>query len=144
YWPSTERFVRLSDDGLKRAAALAKWRRKLQQGWQRIRVEGVETTGTDPLQVGAEMRVKARVNLGNFAPEDVEVQLFHRVVDNQREIPNPRTLPMSHNGAHDGSTWLFSGTLACRTSGQHGYAVRVLPRHSDLANPFEPGLVCWG
>ena len=52
---------------------------------------------------------------------------------------------MSHNGsAATGSTWVFQGTIPCRSSGQHGYAVRVLPRHADLANPFEPGLVCWG
>jgi starch phosphorylase len=51
---------------------------------------------------------------------------------------------MSHNGAHDGSTWLFKGKIACRASGQHGFAVRVLPKNENLANPFEPGLVCWG
>ena len=51
---------------------------------------------------------------------------------------------MSHNGAHDGSTWVFSGAIPCRSSGQHGYAVRVLPHNGDLANPFEPGLVTWG
>jgi hypothetical protein len=28
--------------------------------------------------------------------------------------------------------------------GQHGFAVRVLPRHQDLAKSFEPGLVTWG
>jgi hypothetical protein len=37
----------------------------------------------------------------------------------------------------------FTGTIPCR-SGQHGFAVRVLPRHGDLGNPYEPGLVTWG
>ena len=27
---------------------------------------------------------------------------------------------------------------------ESGYAVRVLPKHGDLSNSFEPGLVCWG
>jgi hypothetical protein len=34
--------------------------------------------------------------------------------------------------------------IPCRSSGQHGFAVRVLPHHPDLADPFEPGLVGWG
>ena len=52
---------------------------------------------------------------------------------------------MSTNGApREGSTWQFSGTIPCRSSGQHGFAVRVLPRHGDLGNPYEPGLVTWG
>jgi starch phosphorylase len=42
-----------------------------------------------------------------------------------------------------GEAWLYRGTIPCRSSGQHGYTVRVLPRHPDLANLFEPGLVCW-
>jgi starch phosphorylase len=144
YWPSAERFDALAGDSLKKAATLARWRRGLAQGWSNIRVEGVEARGVDPMHVGAELEVKARVNLGPLTPEDVEVQLFHGVVDSLGEIPSPLTVTMSHNGAQDGNSWLFKGTIPCRSSGQHGYAVRVLPRHKDLANPFEPGLVCWG
>jgi starch phosphorylase len=144
YGPSSRRFEALTAEGLRRAAALAQWRRGIARGWPTVKVEGVEAKGPDPMHVGAELEVRARVNLGSFSPDDVEVQLFHGVVDNSGEIATPRTAAMSHNGAHDGNTWLFNGTIPCRTSGQYGYAVRVLPRHADLANPFESGLVCWG
>jgi starch phosphorylase len=144
YWPSHVRYSQLTADHLKRAADLARWRQRLTQGWGLVRVENVEARGADPLQVGAEMEVKAKVNLGGFSPDDVDVQLFHGVVDSLGEIPNPRTVRMSHNGMKEGANWLFQGTLACRSSGQHGYAVRVLPRNADLANSFEPGLICWG
>jgi starch phosphorylase len=143
YWPSDRRFMRLAGDQLKRAKELARWRQRLAQGWNQVRVENVEARGADPLHVGAEMDVKAKVNLGNIAPDDVEVQLFHGVVDSLGEIPNPLTVRMSHN-SQEGAAWTFQGKIACRASGQHGYAVRVLPRHPDLANLFEPGLVCWG
>jgi hypothetical protein len=33
--------------------------------------------------------------------------------------------------------------MECRATGQHGVAVRVLPSHPDLSNPFELGLVLW-
>jgi starch phosphorylase len=72
------------------------------------------------------------------------VQLFHGVVDNAGEIPHPAALPMSHNGAVQGTALVYKGTIPCRLSGQYGYAVRVLPKHADLANPFEPGLIVWG
>lgn len=144
YWPSAQRYAVLTAENLKEAHELSQWRRRLGQGWQQIRVESVEANGADPMQVGASLEVKARVNLGGLSPEDVEVQLFHGTVDSLGEIPNPRTVAMSHNGAHEGNSWIFSGTIPCRSSGQHGYAVRVLPRHKALANPFEPGLVTWG
>jgi starch phosphorylase len=145
YGPSAERFARLTADSLARAKSLAQWRRMLGQKWSKLKVEGVETSGTDPMHVGGAMRVQVRVHLGEVRPDDVEVQLFHGLVDSMGEIPSPGTVPMSPNGRpeHDGR-WLYTGTIPCATSGQHGFAVRVLPRHGDLASPYEPGLVCWG
>jgi starch phosphorylase len=144
YWPSAQRFGRLTGEKLKRAAHLAAWRRGLQRGWNGVRIETVESSGTDSLVVGGEMAVKARVNLGSFTPDDVEVQLFHGAVDNLGEIPKPHTVTMSTNGKHDGGSWVYQGTISCGSTGQHGFAVRVLPKHIDLASSFEPGLVTWG
>jgi hypothetical protein len=38
---------------------------------------------------------------------------------------------------------LFTGTIKCSRSGKCGFALRVLPKHEDLAEPYEPGLVVW-
>jgi starch phosphorylase len=145
YWPSAQRYGMLAAEGLKKAAQLAQWRKRLAQSWSSVRVEAVQADGTDPMTVGGQLEVRARVHLGPLAPDDVEVQLFHGAVDSFGDIPNPRTVPMSPNGAPPANgTWAFHGTIPCRSSGQHGYAVRVLPRHADLGNPFEPGLLTWG
>jgi starch phosphorylase len=72
------------------------------------------------------------------------VQLFHGRVDNMGEIPRPSTVPMAVQGNAGQGQWAYAGNIPCRASGQHGYAVRVLPAHADLSSPFEPGLVCWG
>jgi starch phosphorylase len=144
YWPSTQRFSMLAADHLQRAGRLAEWRRGLGRNWGQVRVEGVKAEGADPMHVGAELGVEARVSLGSLSPDDVEVQLFHGIVDNLGEIPSPRTVVMSHNGAPRDGAWMYHGTIPCRTSGHHGFAVRVLPKHPDLANPFEPGLITWG
>jgi starch phosphorylase len=145
YLPSGQRFFTLSANHLGKARALSEWRRRLVQGWSAVRVTQVEAQAQDPLHVGNELHVKARVHLGNLTPQDVQVQLFHGLVDSLEDIPVPETIPMTPQGSHpDAGHWLYTGTIPCRTSGQHGYAIRVLPHHPDLANPFEPGLVCWG
>jgi starch phosphorylase len=144
YGPSAERFERLASDHLKRAAGLAQWRRKLLKEWSQVKVELVEAKGSDTLHVGAQLEVQARVNLGTLSPEDVQVQLFHGLVDNQGDIPNPAAVLMSPNGSVGSTSCLFHGRIPCRSSGQFAYAVRVLPHHPDLPNSFEPGLVCWG
>ena len=144
YTPSTQRYEYLTQDHLKRAVDLSQWRRKLMHDWGQVRVEQVDAHGPDTMQVGAQLEVQARINLGGFTPDDVDVQLFHGLVDNLGDIPNPFTAAMSHNGTAQGTAWIFKGNIPCRASGQYGYAVRVLPRNADLANSFEPGLVCWG
>jgi starch phosphorylase len=143
YWPSAQRYGGLAADGLKRSVELARWRKQVIQGWPQIRVEGVEAKGTDPMQVGNALEVSAKVNLGSLGPQDVDVQLFHGLVDSFGDIPNPQSIAMSADG-RSGASWTFLGTITCKSSGQHGYSVRVLPKHADLANPFESGLVSWG
>ncbi len=149
YWPAIQRAESLTSHSMARAAELARWRRQMHQGWNQIRVESTEKLGADPMHVGNDLEVKARIYLGAFKPDDVEVQLFHGLLDSLGDIPSPHTVTMSSNGApvqgKDGQPlWIYQGIIPCQSSGQHGYAVRVLPRHPDLAHPFEPGLLCWG
>jgi len=41
-----------------------------------------------------------------------------------------------------GEHW-FVGSMPCRNTGQYGVAVRILPRHDNLVNPYEMGLILW-
>jgi starch phosphorylase len=145
YGPATVNARSLNSD-YAGAQRLAAWKQRVKAAWPQVRVEHVESSGVaDAPEVGSVLSVRAFVALGDLAPDDVEVQLVHGLVDNLGEVPNPRTVVMSHNGAaRDGGAWVYRGTIPCRTSGHHGFAVRVLPKHPDLANPFEPGLITWG
>ena len=137
--------MRLTADDQRRAADLAVWRRRLGRDWGQVRVEAVEAQGnTDSLRVGSELQVRARVNLGPLAPDDVQVQLVHGVLDSFGQIARPRAEAMNTNGQVHGPAWDYSGAIECSASGQYGFAVRVLPKNADLGNPFEPGLVTWG
>jgi starch phosphorylase len=146
YAPSALRYASLTENHLKGAKALAEWRRTVLHAWPQIHVEEVRTKnpGHDPLHVGGHLEVIARILLGDLTPKDVEVQLYCGRVDNAGQIPHPTTVEMRHNGHHDGKVWIYTGTIPCDTTGQHGFAVRVLPSHPSLPSVFEPGLVVWG
>jgi starch phosphorylase len=144
YWPSNQRSQQLLADNAHAARALAVWRKSLDKHWSQLRVESVQVRGDDLAQVGRDLEVHARVHLGPLTPDDVEVQLFHGPVDSLGEIATPHTVTMRYDAPSENSVHVFRGAIPCRSSGQHGYSVRVLPRHPALANPFAPGLVCWG
>ena len=148
YLPSHARYAKLSANHLSAAKELAAWRRRVGGDWSQVKVEAVECPGGETHQVGGVFPVRVRVNLGAFAPDDVEVQLCHGVLDSMGEIAEPRALALMPDGAPGGNgsgkTVTFSGKVPCSSSGQFGFGVRVLPKHANLPHLFEPGLVTWG
>ena len=68
--------------------------------------------------VTKELHVKARVNLGGLNPGDVEVQLFHGVVDSLGEIPKPRTTAWTRRPAASASRSRWSTTKPQPSPGQ--------------------------
>ena len=147
YLPSHRRFSKLSGGHLAAAKELAAWRGRIRGDWGQIRVENVETPGGDTHRVGSVFPIRVTVNLGQFHPNDVEVQLCHGVLDSLGEIAEPKVLSLSAEGTPmNGApqTAVFGGKVPCYSSGQFGYTVRVLPKHANLPHPFEPGLVTWG
>jgi starch phosphorylase len=144
YLPSARRAAQLAADRLRGAKELAGWRRRVLADWHQVRVEQVDAPTNELMRVGGTFAVKVRVRLGPFKPDEVEVQLCHGVLDAMGDIAEPLALALTANGAATGDGVTFSGELPCRASGQFGFSVRVLPKHINLPNLFEPGLVTWG
>jgi len=144
YLPAAARYGRLMAEGTARAPALAAWKTRVRENWAQVQVEAVYTEPLAELQVGGEVRARARVHLGTLAPEDVTVEFYLGRVDADGEIVEAEATPMQPIGPDREGGYLFEAiALPCRKSGLHGYTVRVLPHHPDLATPFVPGLIVW-
>jgi starch phosphorylase len=146
YLPSMERSQRLAEDDLAKAKALAAWKTVIRQQWAQIRIERVWEEGTEiqGLRVGDHLQVQARLYLGELNPTDVAVELYHGRLNAEGQIVDGQAAPMLIAQSKGKGKYVFAGAIACETSGRHGYALRILPRHADLGNPFEMGLVLWG
>jgi glycogen phosphorylase len=149
YLPSHRRYAKLGADHLAAAKALAGWRKRVGGAWGQVKVEGVEAPAGETHRVGDGFPVRVRVQLGSFTPNDVEVQLCYGVLDALGEIAEPQAMELKPDGRHawngHGAGLIeYHGKVPCRSSGQFGFSVRVLPKHADLPHPFEPGLVTWG
>ncbi|MFN2226108.1 MAG: alpha-glucan family phosphorylase [Anaerolineae bacterium] len=146
YLPSAARGERLWAEEQRRAKALAAWKTGLGEQWGQIRIGRVWTeraNGSD-LKVGDQLQVQAEIYLGELKPTDVAVQLYYGPLDASNLIVNGRALPTLIAQSKGKGKYIFAGAIPCRTSGQHGYALRILPAHEDLGGPFEMGLVLWG
>jgi starch phosphorylase len=129
YVPALVRGVALAADNLGRATNLAHVKDRLRQKWGGIKIVGVHTTGNGHYKVGEAV--------------EVAVQLYYGSTSAAGEIEQPQALLMEHTKQLAPTRHVFTGHLECKTSGRQGFAIRVLPGVSDLASPFEPGLIVW-
>ena len=144
YLKAHARYRALEADQAARARALAGWMARVESGWGQVRVVEVLDGPAGDLPVGTRIRARARVRLGPLSPDDVEVDLYFGQLDAAGEIVGGEAIAMQAAGQDDQDNHLFETvTAGCRSSGRHGYTVRVLPRHPDLATEFLPGLIAW-
>jgi glycogen phosphorylase len=145
YRPAEARRQALEQDDFRRARGLAAWRARLAQAWRGVRIADVASDVSDETQVGSTITVTARVLLGGLSVDDLDVQLHFGKVSEGRELADAQTIPMTVDGAPDGAGdgLAYTATLVCKASGTHGFTVRIVPRHPDLARAHETGLVVW-
>jgi starch phosphorylase len=145
YTPTCARYERFFQDDMRAAKAFAKWKQEIQEQWPQVAVQRVLSDIPVETQVGMANTVRAEIYLGALTPNDVTVELYHGLVDASGAILQPEIVEMEHQPrqAKDG-VYTFAKQLTCRTSGMHGFTVRVLPYHPDQVSPFETGLILWG
>ncbi|HOK95098.1 MAG TPA: alpha-glucan family phosphorylase [Anaerohalosphaeraceae bacterium] len=157
YHPADLRWQELTANEMERVKALSLWKQKIRQSWSDLQIRSVETKTVDgepvgdyggkqpELSVGSQVQVQSRVHLGRLEPTDISVQIYYGRVDSSGQIKDGQISEMAYvdNSLGPERVGQFSGTIPCRISGQHGFALRILPRHPDLVEPYESGLVLW-
>ncbi len=157
YKPAAVKWSELTSDGETRVRALSEWKMKTRNAWEDLSISNVvvqssvgdqfETwNGRQPeLEVGAVLNVTAEVKLGRLEPEDISVQIFYGHVNSAGVIEEGQIADMRYEEGtlSPDRTARFKGTIDCRNSGKQGFSLRILPRHRDLVESYEPGMVLW-
>jgi len=141
YLPALEQSRRLLADGLNGARRLAEWKRSVSENWGGLRLAGFEADIGETTVVGAEERVSARLYLANLSPEEISVELVFGRIGPDSHIREAGAVSMEPEGKDEEGLTRFSGSIPCTTGGKLGFAIRVLPRHELLPNPYQLGLV---
>jgi starch phosphorylase len=142
YLPALANARELGSGGYERAKAVADYLDAARREWANVAIEDVRSTAKPVMERGDKVRVEARVRIGALRPEQVLVELYHGPVSSTGDIYDPARAEMKA-GKSQGGAYEYSVEVACESTGQHGYSVRVLPCHEGLVHPFIPGLVRW-
>jgi starch phosphorylase len=109
-----------------------------------VAIRSVTADTVTPLQAGSARPVQAEISLGTLRPEDVSVDLYGGQLTAEDEIGSATVAPMKVEGSPRPGLFLFSGALEGQQTGSHGFRVRVLPAHEDLASPLSMNCITWG
>ncbi len=156
YNPALAKYSYLTATDCSKAREFSKWKAQMREAWPEFAVKDVvmevhngngneQVNPEHPqLKVGSRLCIKALVKLGRISPDDISVELYHGPVDTWGNIRRGSAVRMDYKEASEqqGEHW-FVGSMPCSKTGRHGVAVRVLPMHDDLVNPYEMGLILW-
>lgn len=144
YLPAIERVRKVRADNYALARSLARWKERVRGHWHEVRVREVATDPHPVLKVGDHFPVRSLVHLGAISPEDVAVEVYFGPLNTEGVITSGRPVQLEYERTESDGTHWFTGAVPCQRSGRNGYAVRVVPSHSDLADRYDQGLVVWG
>lgn len=144
YVPSYRQWSRLADNDLALARDLAAWKKRVFGGWHQVAIEETHAQLSDSVAVGSSLPVSVLVRLGTIASDEVAVEGYFGVLDNQGVIRGGEIVPLQIAESLEKGRFLFSGELECRFCGRYGFMVRVMPKHKELGLIYEPGYLVWG
>ena len=100
----------------------------------------VSKDGSGAPRLGGSLRVRALVQLGPLAPDDLEVQAVYGRGDEQDQLRDAHTVALELQGVDDLGRNRYEGVVELDRSGPFGYTVRVVPRNPLLSTAAEMGL----
>jgi starch phosphorylase len=143
YLPALRRARMLGADNLKNAVALAHRKEQLHRAWSGLKVIEIQADVSKPLGVHDRLDTMVVAELGQLRPEDVRVELYSGLLDNDGRIIDGAPLALQHERDLGHGRHRFTGQIVPKTSGRHGFAVRIVPGGEMFDGIFEPGLIFW-
>ena len=146
YEPIARQSNALAVDRYRRARELSAWKEKILDEWPSVKVVAVDSdAGQGTVDLGGARHVSVEVDLGGLGTADVAVELLHGPVVGGDELVETEVVPLSPSGRAPTASvaWLYRGSFRCERSGRHGYTVRIVPAHPDLASSMDLGCIAW-
>ncbi|HNR89726.1 MAG TPA: alpha-glucan family phosphorylase [Spirochaetota bacterium] len=143
YIPAHHHERAFSENEYRVSRDLAKWKSAVVAGWNKVSIRDLIYGEEREIALGSRLKVRAQVDLGGLAPQDVQVELYFGALNQDGEIFEGASLPMFPVEDHGGGQHAYEGHMLCLKSGQFGFTVRAIPMHDNLVRKFEPRLIAW-
>ncbi len=142
YVPAARRWDALLAEEAEEAKRLASQSNRLRALWKDIEVKSPTRDTSGPYRVGDNFRVTSEVTLGEFRPDEVDVELYYGQLESLEKLSASRIEPMKVVEDKGDGKYLYGCNLKCDYSGRFGVTVRVTPA-GDAWVKSTPRLLTW-
>jgi glycogen phosphorylase len=143
YFPASDRNHVVTDDSYQAGKDLAHWKEKMFKQWAHLKINSVDVSAPEDINVNQPIAVKSLISLGSLEPHDIQVELYKGSIDTNGKITDADTAPMTYQGKDSAGNSLYTTEIAYSASGLQGLSLRVLPHNPHMSNPYELGLIQW-
>jgi starch phosphorylase len=143
YTPAADAWTRLRRDNKAPARQLAAWLRTVREHWDAVKILDVQDSIEGDLPVTAPVSLQVQAHLGSLSPADLQFHVVHGPAAPDSTLTPAGTAALWLESRAEDGICHYQGTFEPAARGRVGYAIRVLPHHPELRNPFDTGLVLW-
>ena len=121
-----------------------KWKKSAKERWNQIEITQDHNIDNVKLNAGDIIEVKCKVQLPNFNPENVSVQVYYGQILDTGIVNNVCVTEMKQVETNDEEkVYTYSAKIKLTTGGNFGYTFRVIPKHEMLLDSENMNLVKW-
>jgi starch phosphorylase len=139
YAPAAASWKRLRGKSLDGARELAAWLERVRSGWNSVKVLDV----ADAKGEGSGISVTVQVHPGQLRAEELRVDAVWGPASVDGVLTPEDEAPLALLGQGRDGTARFQGAFDPLGGGRHGFAIRVMPSHPLLHDPFGVGMAHW-
>ncbi len=143
YFPASDRNHVVTDNSYQAGKDLAHWKEKMFKQWAHLKINSVDVSAPEDINVNQPIAVKSLISLGSLEPHDIQVELYKGSIDTNGKITDADTAAMTYQGKDSAGNSLYTTEIAYSASGLQGLSLRVLPHNPHMSNPYELGLIQW-
>ena len=142
YVPSVKEFDRLTVNDATEAKRVSSHINRLRSNWHKISLSTPTSDIHSDVRVGDKVNVTVNVFLGDFTPDDVDVELYLGSL-RFADFPEEGTVHlMNLRESSEPGHYKYAAEITTTSSGRFGFSTRVTPK-GDSAVKFLPNLMTW-
>ncbi len=144
YFTALEKRTSLMYNNWQKGREFTNWKKRLYNNWNKVKFLNIsEEEKNGDMKVGLKYPILAEIELGELTPDDIEVQIYYGKIDEGIRGSKSFVTMTQIIKKTKSSRYIYRGEIECKDTGQFGFTLRILPKHTLLINAFELGLIRW-